>query len=87
MKMILRMMQFLIIFCMPIVVFAVTVDSSTQVKKNRNYPGGRDESDLVVQENPAPPSANTDRVAVEQKVLKSYFKKEEDPASNKKNNQ
>ena len=57
------------------------------VQKNRNYPGGIDEQDLVVQEAVKNPTSTADRQVIEQKVLKTNFKKSEEDSSIKKNNQ
>src|SRR5580700_9396534 len=46
-----------------------TVNSAT-TPLSRNYPGGRDEDDLKVQEALVPPTVKTDRHQVEAKVLK-----------------
>jgi len=42
---------------------------------NRNYPGGRDEEDLKVQENLVAPTVKIDRRMIESKVLKTSSKK------------
>ena len=44
-------------------------------KKQRNYPGGRDEEDLRVQETPRSPTQVTDRTQMNKMVLRNYFKK------------
>lgn len=48
-----------------------TVSAPNLAAKNgRNYPGGRDEEDLKVQESLPVPTAKIDRRAIEAKVLK-----------------
>jgi hypothetical protein len=47
----------------------------TAIKKDKPYPGGRDEDDLKVQETLTPPTAVIDRHSIDVKVLKNYFKK------------
>jgi hypothetical protein len=49
--------------------------SESELKAPKNFPCGFDEQDLVVQEKLASPKATTDRQSIEQKVLKSNFKK------------
>lgn len=49
--------------------------SALNAKNLRNYPGGRDEEDLKVQEAIVNPSAKIDRRSIEGKVLKINMKK------------
>jgi len=49
--------------------------ANTDPTRQRNYPGGRDEEDLKVQETLPVAVPGADRRTVELKVLSSYFKK------------
>lgn len=52
--------------------------------QTRQYPGGRDEEDLKVQEELRTPTATLDRRTIEQKVLKNYLKKPEEKSPTQK---
>ncbi len=52
-----------------------TNTGSANAKNLRNYPGGRDEEDLKVQESIVNPAAKLDRRTIEGKVLKINLKK------------
>ncbi|MEQ1665694.1 MAG: hypothetical protein ABL927_09995, partial [Bdellovibrionales bacterium] len=54
----------------------VTKDLSVPaIRKQKSYPGGRDEEDIRVQESLRAPTVVVDRNMIQKKVLKNYFKK------------